>query len=74
MPDFKYSFIDSINITTYINFEVDAEFLLEFAKQGVKPLNNFTNDVVKMFNNKLPDLDFSDIAPDQVDIDLSNKS
>jgi hypothetical protein len=33
MPQYSYSFVDSINITTYINFEVDAEFLLEFAKQ-----------------------------------------
>lgn len=74
LPQYSYSFVDSINITTYVNFEVDAEFLLEFAKQWVKPLNNFTNDVVNLFNNKLPDLDFSNVQPDDVKIDLWEKS
>lgn len=72
MPEFSYSFVDSINITTYINFEVDAEFLLEFAKQWVKPLNNFTNDVVNLFNNKIPDLDFSNVVPEQVNVDITS--
>jgi hypothetical protein len=33
LPQFSYPFVDSIDVTTYVNFEVDADFILEFVKQ-----------------------------------------
>ncbi len=72
LPQFSFSFIDSIDITTYVNFEIEADFILEFVKQWVKPINSFTNDIVNIFNNRLPDLDFSGVLPDTINVDLWN--
>jgi hypothetical protein len=33
LPQFSFSFVDSIDVTTYVNFEVDADFIMEFVKQ-----------------------------------------
>ncbi len=74
LPQYSFAFVDSIDVTTYVNFEVEADFILEFVKQWVKPLNNFTNDIVNLFNNKLPDLDFSNVLPDTVEVDLWDTS
>lgn len=69
-PQFSFPFVDSIDVTTYLNFEIDSQFIVEFAKNWVKSLNNFTNNVVNLFNNRVPSLDFSNTVPKNINIEL----
>jgi hypothetical protein len=57
MPEFSFPFIDSINVTTYVNMEFDTDFIVELARQIAMPINNFSNDFTNIFSNVLPDLD-----------------
>lgn len=72
-PNFSYPFVDSINITSYINFEIESQFIVEFAKNWVKPLNNFTNDIVNLFNSNVPSLDFTNLVPNEVEVELNDQ-
>jgi hypothetical protein len=58
LPQFSYPFVDAIKVTSYVNLEFEADFITEFARNMVMPLNTFTNNVVNGFNLAIPDLDF----------------
>jgi hypothetical protein len=58
LPQFSYPFVDAIKVTSYVNLEFEADFITEFARNMVMPLNTFTNNIVHTFDSKIPDLDF----------------
>ncbi|MDD5769409.1 MAG: hypothetical protein PHE25_00425 [Candidatus Gracilibacteria bacterium] len=72
LPQFSFPFVDAIKITTYVNLEVDIEFLVEMAKQMALPLNTFTNDIVNMLNIGIGDLDFRNIIPQNIDVNINS--
>lgn len=74
LPQFSFPFIDAIKITSYVNFELEADFITEMARQWVAPLNTFTNDIVNLFKINLPDLDFRSPIYENIDIDLGDKT
>ncbi len=67
-PNFSYSFVDVIKLTTYVNLEFETDFITEMVENVVQPLNVFTNDVVNMFDYSVKDIDV------QVDIDTTNST
>jgi hypothetical protein len=50
LPQFSFPFVDAIKVTTYVNLEMDIDFLVEMSRQMALPLNVFTNDIVNMLN------------------------
>lgn len=70
LPQFSYPFIDAIKVTSYVNLEFEADFITEFARNMVMPLNSFTNNVTNMFNVAIPDLDFRNLTPQNIDVNV----
>ena len=68
MPQFSFPFIDAINIWSFVNLEVDIEFLVEMARQNALTVNAFTNDIVHILNIWIWDLDYRWIVPEDINI------
>lgn len=69
-PAFSYSMISAIKVTTYVNFEFEMEYILEAVRAITAPLDDQANNIVNMFSNSITDLDFTELAPDNIDIDI----
>lgn len=68
LPQFSLPFVDAIKVTTWVNLEFEAEFLVEAARQSMMPINVFTNDIVNIFDISFMDLDFRGILPTEVNV------
>lgn len=56
-PNFTLPWIREIRISTHVNFELRSDFITEFAKQAVKPINEFTTDLGRGIPKKVwPDV------------------
>lgn len=58
LPEFSFPFVDAIKVSTYVNLELNIDFLTEMARQATLPLNVFGNDIATMFFQTVGDLDF----------------
>ena len=68
LPQFSMPFVDAIKVTTFVNFELDVDFLVELARQSVMPINTFPNDFSNII--EIPNLDFSDIVPSEINVEI----
>ncbi len=60
LPEFSFPFVDAIKVTTWVNFEVETDFMVEMAKQIVEPINSTNSNIANKFSNAgLDTLDFS---------------
>jgi hypothetical protein len=66
MPEFSFPFVDAIKVTTYVNLEFEADFIVELARQIAMPINSFSNDFTNIFNIDVNNMDMRDIVPDVV--------
>lgn len=71
-PNFSLSFIDAIKVTTYVNLELDIDFIVAMSKATLEPLNQFTNDFTNMGAIKIPDLDLSKGVPTNIEIPVGS--
>jgi len=69
-PQFSFPWIDAIKVTSYVNLEFETEFIVELARQVAMPINSFTSDFTNLFNIWVDDLDFRNIVPNQIDINI----
>ena len=63
LPEYSLPFVDSIKVTTWVNFQVDTDFMVEMAKQIVEPINTASSNVANEFSNAgldSLDLDYSE--------------
>lgn len=44
-PNFTLPSLREIRVSTHVNFELRSDFITEFARQAVKPINEFTTDL-----------------------------
>lgn len=70
LPQFSLPFVDAIKVTTWVNLEFDAEFIVEASRQAMLPINTFTNDIVNMLDVWLWDLDFRSVLPSDVNVNI----
>lgn len=70
LPNFSYPFIDAVKVTTYVNLEFEVDYIVEFARQLVMPINVFSNNVTNILNIWVDDLDFRDLVPESIDINI----
>ncbi len=70
LPEFSFPFVDAIKVTTYVNLEFEADFIVELAKQIAMPINAFTNDFTNIFNIRPNNIDLRNIWPKWVDINI----
>lgn len=71
LPQFSYPFVDAIKVTTYVNFEVDNEFVVEMVRQTLDPLNVFTNNFTHIFSwLSISDIDLSELTPQDINIEV----
>ncbi|MCP4523251.1 MAG: hypothetical protein GY828_03460, partial [Candidatus Gracilibacteria bacterium] len=69
LPQYSYSHVDAIKVTSYVNLEFETEFVTELARQITMPLTTFTNDFSTILNIGVDDLDFT-LLPTDIDIHL----
>lgn len=70
LPQFSFPFVDAIEVTTYVNLEFDAEFLVEMSRALAIPLNSFTNNTVPLFDIKVNNINVWKDVPQHIDLDL----
>lgn len=71
LPKFSISSISSINVTSYVNLELETDFIVELARQLVQPINNFTSDFSNIFNLSVDDIDLSNTIPSDINADVN---
>lgn len=52
-PQFAIPAIREIGVLSHVNFEMRSEFIAEYAKASVKPINNFATDLSHMLPSKV---------------------
>jgi hypothetical protein len=57
--NFSFPFVDAIRVSTYVNLEVQADFITEMARQTALPINRFTADATNIFHISLQDVNVS---------------
>ncbi len=70
LPQFSFPFVDAIKVSTFVNLELEIEFLVEMARQMALPINAFGNDIANMLNIWLWDLDLRWATPEDIQIDV----
>jgi len=45
-----------IRVSTHVNFQVKSDFLVEFAKAAVKPINKLNTDFARLPRKFAPDI------------------
>ena len=70
-PQFSYPSVDAIRVTSFVNLETKTDFIVELARYILEPVTNFSNNITKIFDATLPDLDFSNQVPSSIDVELS---
>jgi len=73
LPQFSLPSVDAIKVTTFVNLELETSFIVDMANYILEPVNNFSNDITKIFDIVLPDLDFrnNNVFPASVNIDAN---
>lgn len=61
-PQFSYSYVDAIKVTTFINLELETAFIIEMSKAALSPLNQFTNDLSNIGSIVIPDVKLPSIS------------
>lgn len=72
-PNFSVSFVDAIKVTTYVNLEMDIDFITAMAKATLDPLNKFTNDFSNLGGTLIPDVDLRGKVPSNINIPLGKQ-
>ncbi|MEA3387343.1 MAG: hypothetical protein U9Q66_02980 [Patescibacteria group bacterium] len=50
LPQMSYPFLDAVKVTTFVNLELEVDYIVEFAKEALLPINVFTNNVANILN------------------------
>jgi hypothetical protein len=58
-PQIALSSLREIRVSTHVDFQLKSDFLAEFARAAVKPLNQFRTDFARIPKKIAPDLDIS---------------
>ena len=58
-PQIAIPGIKEIRVSTHVNFELKSDFIVEFARNAVKPINRFNADFAKIPTKIAPDLNIS---------------
>jgi len=67
LPQFSFPFVDAIEVTSYVNLELESDFIVELARQVAMPINTFTNDIVHLLDIQINDIDLSGVVPESID-------
>lgn len=70
-PEFSYSAISAIKVTTYVNLEFEMEFLLEAIRTITAPIDNVSNNISNLLNISISDVDLSVVAPSDINVDVN---
>ncbi len=66
LPQFSLPSITEIRVRSHVNYEVRSEFITEFARSAVKPINEFQTD----FQNGIPSKVGTDVGVPSVGVDI----
>lgn len=75
LPQYSYSAVDAVEIKSYVNLDFGTDFIPEYFRTIIEPINNFTSDYTNAFGNiiNIDALDYGDFWNDiNVDIDLES--
>jgi hypothetical protein len=67
--NFSFPFVDAIRVSTYVNLEIQADFITEMARQTALPINRFTADATNIFNISIQDIDIGTPIED-IDVNI----
>ncbi|MCT4617445.1 MAG: taxilin [Candidatus Gracilibacteria bacterium] len=70
-PEFAMSFIDAIEVEAYVNLEYRFDQYVESIRQTFdENVNTFSTDLKTSMEGLFPDLDFSQVLPSEIDLDV----
>lgn len=67
-PNFSLSFIDAIKVSTFVNLELDIDFIVAMSRATLDPLNRFTNDFSNLGAIKIPNVNLQNTVPTNVEV------
>ncbi|MBW7954446.1 VCBS repeat-containing protein [Candidatus Gracilibacteria bacterium] len=70
LPEFSFPFVDAIKVTTYVNLDLEVDFLVEMARQMTMPINSFGNNIANTLNIGIGDLDYRGELPENIDVKI----
>lgn len=65
-PNFPLSFIDAIKVGSFVNLELNTDFITAMSRATLSPVNQFTNDLSNIGSIVVPDANLQKFAPGQV--------
>lgn len=68
----SYSFVDSINVSSYVNYEYETDYVVEATRSALLPFNSFTTDVSKKINRRIPDFNLEQYTPEDIDVNINS--
>ena len=68
-PQFTLPFVDAIEVTSQVNYEIETDFIVEMVRQAVLPINLSSSRLTNITGFEVTDLDFSN-TPNQYDVEL----
>lgn len=71
-PQISIPGIKEIRVSTHVNFELKSDFIVEFAKSAVKPINRLNTDFSKIPTKIAPDINIS--TPPNINITPSGST
>ena len=70
LPEITFPFVDAISVSSFVDMQYEADFLVEMARQVANPINSLSNDFTNIFDVNLPNLDLRDASPiDDINIE-----
>ncbi len=71
LPQISIPWIREIRISSHVNFEIDSDFITEFARAAVAPINQFNADLGRWIPKKIGE-DINIATPNNIDINLQS--
>lgn len=70
-PQMSLAFLKEIRVSTHVNFEMRSDFITEYARASVKPINEFGTDLTKSIPSQLGD-DIRVTTPPNVNLKIDS--
>ena len=70
-PAFSYSSISAIQVQTFVNFEFEADFIVEAVRSILAPIDSMSANIVNMFDIWLGNIEIEQEIPANIDVDIN---
>lgn len=74
-PNISFAFVDAIKVTSYVNLEMETDFILAMAQATTGPINSFSNDTSNIGALVIPNVNLRNTVPQgTINVDVKPES